>query len=158
MSINMPGSDSPAEQPTAPYTAPDPTTFENGPVRFTWNGSQTTLRGRNTGSGTGVQADSVDGIGLYGYSETLVGVQAENNAAGSVPALQAQNYNAAGSIFRGLNPAGTEVLRFNTSGDLISLVVGRAIVLRSPNGNYWRLTVSDAGLLTATALGAAPPA
>lgn len=30
---------------------------------------------------------------------------------------------------------------------------GRRLILRSPNGNFWSITVDDAGALTATDLG-----
>lgn len=34
---------------------------------------------------------------------------------------------------------------------------GRRLFLRSPNGHYWNITVSDAGALSATDMGATAP-
>jgi len=50
---------------------------------------------------------------------------------------------------------GTQVV---SAGDLVVGTVGKGPVLRSPDGNYWRITVSNAGALAATSLGASEPA
>lgn len=43
------------------------------------------------------------------------------------------------------------------SGDVLVNDSSRGLILRSPNGNYWRATIDNAGAVTWTNLGATPP-
>ena len=44
----------------------------------------------------------------------------------------------------------------DTTDDVIVDDNGKGLVLRSPDGSYWRVTVSNLGALSATSLGAKP--
>ena len=45
----------------------------------------------------------------------------------------------------------------DTMDDLIITAATKGLVLRSPDGNYWRATISNLGALTWTNLGAVKP-
>lgn len=45
----------------------------------------------------------------------------------------------------------------DTIDDVIVDVNGKGLVLRSPDGNYWRIAVSNLGAVSATSLGATKP-
>ena len=45
----------------------------------------------------------------------------------------------------------------DTIDDLIVTATAKGLVLRSPDGNYWRATISNVGALTWTNLGATKP-
>lgn len=48
-------------------------------------------------------------------------------------------------------------LGIDTTDDLIVTVTTKGLVLRSPNGKYWRATISDAGVVTWADLGLTKP-
>lgn len=53
---------------------------------------------------------------------------------------------------------GTRMVRgVDTVDDVIVDSNTKGVVLRSPDGNYWRLTVSNVGAVSATSLGATKP-
>ena len=45
----------------------------------------------------------------------------------------------------------------DATDDVIVDTNSKGLVLRSPDGNYWRVAVSNAGALSATSLGATKP-
>lgn len=53
---------------------------------------------------------------------------------------------------------GTRMVKgVDTVDDVIVDDNSKGLVLRSPDGNYWRVTVSNLGALSATSLGATKP-
>lgn len=158
MPINMPGSRSPAEQPTAPYTPPDPTTGERaGPYEWNYEGSASTPATgefHSTGLNLALLADAEEQNAAYFYSRDGVAAQFENENALQA-AVELRCYTNGGILLRGYD-ANAERVRITQSGDVVSMQATRGMVLRSPNGNYWRATISDAGVVTWTNIGAVP--
>lgn len=58
--------------------------------------------------------------------------------------------------YAGLNAVGRVTKGIDTQEEIISDFPDRGIVIRSPNGNYWRLSINNAGVLTTTALASKP--
>ena len=53
--------------------------------------------------------------------------------------------------------AGYGVVKVDVPGDVISDNSAKGLVLVSPNGHYWRATISNAGVVTWTDLGLTKP-
>ena len=71
-------------------------------------------------------------------------------------AEQAANKNASGG-YAGLNAASRTTKGVDTTDDLIVDATAKGLVLKSPNGHYWRATISNAGVVTWTDLGTTKP-
>lgn len=63
----------------------------------------------------------------------------------------------AASGYAGLNSVSRITKGVDTSDDIISTNSAKGLVLTSPNGHYWRATISNAGVITWTDLGTTKP-
>jgi hypothetical protein len=59
--------------------------------------------------------------------------------------------------YAGLNSVGRIVKGVDTTDDVIIDNDTKGLVLKSPNAHYWRVEISDAGLVTWTDLGTTKP-
>jgi hypothetical protein len=66
------------------------------------------------------------------------------------------NKDVAGG-YAGLNGAGRTTKGVDTTDDLIVDDAAQGLVLKSPNGHYWRAAISNAGAVTWTDLGTTKP-
>lgn len=61
-------------------------------------------------------------------------------------------------MFQGRNAGGDVLCAITGGGDWVATSAQTGVVLRSPNGTYWRLSVSDSGVVTGKDLGRERPA
>lgn len=117
----------------------------------------------NTGS-TITTADLLRGWlnNAQGHIVTLNGISFDGWAApsggGVVDNSNAININAStdiGTIRHCINSASTSASLF--AGDLAMTDSSKGLILKSPNGHYWRVTVGNTGTLTTTDLGTSTP-
>lgn len=71
----------------------------------------------------------------------------------------AQNISGkdAASGYAGLNSVNRTTKGVDTADDIITDSTAKGPVLKSPNGHYWRETISNAGVVTWTDLGTTKP-
>jgi len=89
------------------------------------------------GAGGGLDADTVDGEGAAAFEHV-----AEKDVASGYAGLNADSRTTKGVI---------------TTDDLIVDDSGKGLVLKSPDGHYWRVTVDNAGVLSTADLGLGTP-
>lgn len=63
----------------------------------------------------------------------------------------------AASGYAGLNAVSRTTKGVDTTDDIITDSTAKGPVMKSPNGHYWRATISNAGVLTWTDLGTTKP-
>ena len=61
------------------------------------------------------------------------------------------------SGYAGLNPSSRVTKGIDTTDDIITDSTTKGTVMKSPNGHYWRATISDLGVITWTDLGTTKP-
>lgn len=59
--------------------------------------------------------------------------------------------------YAGLNSVSRTIKGVDTSDDIITTNTTKGLVLTSPNGHYWRATISNTGVVTWTDLGTTKP-
>lgn len=104
---------------------------------------KTGLNVTKNGTGAGnavVVTNKGTGVGLF-VGQALTG--------GSGSALHVYNAGS-GAAFR-IQGASSDVLRVHANGEIEQYGAGIGLVLRSPNGSRWRLTVNDAGAVSVAA-------
>jgi hypothetical protein len=71
----------------------------------------------------------------------------------------AQNISGkdAASGYAGLNAVSRTTKGVDTTDDIITDSTAKGPVMKSPNGHYWRATISNAGVITWTDLGTTKP-
>lgn len=79
---------------------------------------------------------------LSGYGITDGQIVTEKNAANG---------------YAGLNAVSRTTKGVDTTDDLIVDTTSKGLVLKSPNGHYWRASISNAGVVTWTDLGTTKP-
>lgn len=68
-----------------------------------------------------------------------------------------RNTGTSDDILTALNSSYNDISAVLSSGAFLSNVATAGVVLKSPDGHYWRITVSNAGALTTTDLGTGRP-
>lgn len=68
------------------------------------------------------------------------------------------NDNAARGVEVALQVQAVQQEQRRQAGSDVVIADDRRLILRSPNGHFWALTVGDTGTLAATDLGTEPPA
>ena len=61
------------------------------------------------------------------------------------------------SGYAGLNPSSRVTKGIDTTDDIITDSTTKGTVMKSPNGHYWRATISNLGVITWTDLGTTKP-
>jgi hypothetical protein len=81
--------------------------------------------------------------------------KATGNEAGGFICIKTSDAGASGATLQ----TATEKARFNVGGDLVLGITSNAkgLVLKSPDGHYWRLSVSNVGVITTADLGTSIP-
>lgn len=71
--------------------------------------------------------------------------------------LRLRNTGTSDDILTALNSSYNDISAILSSGAFLSNAASAGVVLKSPNGHYWRLTVGDTGTISTTDLGTGRP-
>lgn len=75
----------------------------------------------------------------------------------NVTNAQSTTQKDAASGYAGLNASSRTTKGVDTTDDIITDSTAKGPVMKSPNGHYWRATISNAGVVTWTDLGTTKP-
>lgn len=95
-------------------------------------------------------ASSISWSIITGKPTTLAGY-------GITDPVELTTHKDAISGYAGLNASSRTTKGVDTPDDLIITNSGKGLVLISPNGHYWRATISNTGVITWTDLGTTKP-
>jgi hypothetical protein len=135
-------------------------TLVNNTVNIAWvaiTGTPTTLAGygitdaaplSHVGSGGATHANAV-AAGAAGF---MTGADKTK-----LDGAEIQSNKDAVSGYAGLNAVSRTTKGVDTVDDIVVDSITKGLVLKSPNGNYWRATISNLGVVTWTNLGATKP-
>ena len=82
---------------------------------------------------------------------------AEKTAVGTISGKEATANKNAANGYAGLNASSRTTKGVDTTDDIITDSTTAGPVMKSPNGHYWRATISNAGAITWTDLGTTKP-
>lgn len=104
-------------------------------------------------NGATLYNESAIGRGALTIGSAGASMTATRNTADAMPAMvfNKQNTSVAGDVIT-MSAAGTRVAGVTQAGDVEVVNATAGVILKSPNGTRYRVTVSDAGVLTTTAI------
>lgn len=105
------------------------------------------IYGINATNGGGLQIWARGNGGLSTARAALLFATDPNAANGSMATMSIQTANNAKPVLLGLNASGTVTSTITATGDF----EGSSVVLKSPDGSRWRLSVDDTGTLSTSA-------